>query len=325
MIRYIRVSIGTAALLGLTKIKMLAKPTTAYLMTYYPGKCLGNCGFCTQARTSRTESEYLSRIVWPKYPFSKVLNSLERSSGFKRICIQVLIYPNYVDETLEIVRQIKSRVSIPISVSIYPRSISDLFKLKKAGVERIGIGIDAATKSLFEQVKLPFSWNKTLDLIYEALRIFGRGRVSVHLIYGLGEKDIEFIDFMLKLHNKGTRIGLFTFTPMEGTQLADRKPPEQSKYRAIQLSHYLIAKYSATIENFQFDENGNLTRIIFPQDVLLKIIQSSEPFITKGCPNCNRPFYNEPPRGPLYNYPTLDMAEKNLTLIIRQLKEYILQ
>ncbi len=28
-----------------------------------------------------------------------------------------------------------------------------------------------------------------------------------------------------------------------------------------------------------------------------------EPFRTSGCPDCNRPFYNEPPGGPLFNYP----------------------
>jgi len=30
---------------------------------------------------------------------------------------------------------------------------------------------------------------------------------------------------------------------------------------------------------------------------------TGEPFRTSGCPDCNRPFYNERPSGPLYNYP----------------------
>jgi len=25
--------------------------------------------------------------------------------------------------------------------------------------------------------------------------------------------------------------------------------------------------------------------------------------LTSGCPNCNRPYYNEKPSGPIYNYP----------------------
>jgi biotin synthase len=28
-----------------------------------------------------------------------------------------------------------------------------------------------------------------------------------------------------------------------------------------------------------------------------------ESFMTRGCPDCNRPYYNERPGGPMYNYP----------------------
>ena len=31
--------------------------------------------------------------------------------------------------------------------------------------------------------------------------------------------------------------------------------------------------------------------------------QTGDPFQTSGCPDCNRPFYNEQPSGPFYNYP----------------------
>ncbi|MEM2915121.1 MAG: radical SAM protein, partial [Candidatus Bathyarchaeia archaeon] len=36
---------------------------------------------------------------------------------------------------------------------------------------------------------------------------------------------------------------------------------------------------------------------------LRKIIRTGEPFKTSGCPGCNRPYYNERPGGPIYNYP----------------------
>jgi biotin synthase len=50
--KQIRVSVGTAIILGLIKGKLDAEPTTAYLMTYKAGKCTANCGFCPQARDS---------------------------------------------------------------------------------------------------------------------------------------------------------------------------------------------------------------------------------------------------------------------------------
>ena len=36
---------------------------------------------------------------------------------------------------------------------------------------------------------------------------------------------------------------------------------------------------------------------------LRETIRGGVPFVTSGCPSCNRPFYNESPSGPLYNFP----------------------
>ncbi|HDI74230.1 MAG TPA: hypothetical protein ENF57_04430 [Candidatus Korarchaeota archaeon] len=35
-----------------------------------------------------------------------------------------------------------------------------------------------------------------------------------------------------------------------------------------------------------------------------------EAFLTSGCPSCNRPFYNERPRGPIYNFPSEDLLDR---------------
>ena len=64
----IRVSIGSATILGLTKNIMDAKPTTTYLLTYRPEKCSANCGFCPQARMSKGRADMLSRVTWPPFP-----------------------------------------------------------------------------------------------------------------------------------------------------------------------------------------------------------------------------------------------------------------
>ena len=78
----IRVSSGTAIVLGLLNGKLDAEPTTAYLMTYKEGKCSANCGFCPQARASKSSAELLSRVSWPTFPTANVLaalgNGLER-------------------------------------------------------------------------------------------------------------------------------------------------------------------------------------------------------------------------------------------------------
>ena len=47
----VRVSIGSAIVLGLVKGMLDAEPTTIYLLTYIKGKCSANCAFCPQAKT----------------------------------------------------------------------------------------------------------------------------------------------------------------------------------------------------------------------------------------------------------------------------------
>jgi len=46
----IRVSVGSAIVLGLIKGRLDAEPTTVYLLTYRHEKCSANCGFCPQAK-----------------------------------------------------------------------------------------------------------------------------------------------------------------------------------------------------------------------------------------------------------------------------------
>ena len=77
----VRVSTGTAALLGLDNIKLKVKPTTAYLMTHTDDGCVGNCTFCPQARERPSSKSRLSRVLWPTYPGAAVLEALGRGLG----------------------------------------------------------------------------------------------------------------------------------------------------------------------------------------------------------------------------------------------------
>ncbi|MEM2137346.1 MAG: radical SAM protein [Candidatus Methanomethylicia archaeon] len=323
MVDFIRVSIGTASKLNLLRIKVLAEPTTAYLMSFSDGKCTANCAFCTQARDSKSSVEYLSRIVWPKFNFNDVLKAFKNSNRFKRICIQTLVYPRYIEETIEIVSKLKSITTIPISVSIHPRSRGDIEALKNAGVERIGIGVDASSKQVFASTKRPFSWDKTMNIVFEARDVFGPNKVSVHLIYGLGDSDREFLELIHKLYSLNINVGLFTFTPVEGTLMESHNKPNYSSYRGIQLAHYLIKIGLATINDFNFNHDGKLIGISINKDKLVEIVESGEPFKTSGCPNCNRPFYNESPGEILYNYPTSEMVLKDMEKIRVQLKHLL--
>jgi biotin synthase-related radical SAM superfamily protein len=296
----INVSIGTAAVLGLADVKMDAAPTTAYLML--GGRCRMACAFCAQARTSHASALNLSRITWPPFDEKEVLGHLGEAAArgdFRRICLQVTVGQGYFRRTLELVKAVRGVCDLPVDAAILPRNVNQVGALLSAGVEHIGFGLDAACERVFRRVKRG-NWERNLELIEEAARRF-LGHVAVHLIVGLGETEREMVEMIQRMHDLGVIVGLFAFTPVRGTAMQDQPPPPLDIYRRMQVAHHLITHDLAALGDFAFSAEGQL--VSFGQPDLAKVLADGVAFQTSGCPNCNRPFYNERPGGPLYNYP----------------------
>jgi biotin synthase len=314
----IRVSIGSAIVLGLLRGKLDAKPTTIYLLTWQKGKCSANCGFCPQARESKGRADLLSRVTWPTFQTKQVVDALERTvleGAINRVCIQTLNYPQVFDEVLLLVSEIKSRVAVPISVSCQPFNPEKIKELADVGVNRISIALDAATEEIFDMVKGrkiggPYRWEKQCNALQEAVIIFGEGSVSTHLIVGLGETEKEICKTIQWCADLGVYPGLFAFTPIPGTALENNPQPSLSSYRRVQVAHYLLTHRKSRLENMAFDRNSFIADYGISKEQLLRVIDSGEPFLTSGCPGCNRPYYNERPGGPLYNYPRSLLPEE---------------
>ena len=286
----LRLSYGTAAKVGIIKAKIAAEPTTAYIML--GEKCVSNCSFCAQART-RGRSDYLSRVLWIPCD-EKILSHL---TNFSRICFQVLDYPGMVDDVVDALKNVPK--DSRVSVSIVPISFEDMKHIKDAGAEGISIALDAVTEDLFKKVKGEyvgnrFRWNDVWRALEDATKIFSI--VNTHIIVGLGETDRDIYTAMVKLANMGVSVALFSYTPIVGGNA-----PELNRYRSIQLLRYLIFRGYSDIA--EFDE-GKLSVLRVPLSER-KNIERGLPFMTSGCPGCNRPFYNERPSGNLYNYPFL--------------------
>lgn len=307
----IRVSVGTAGVLGLLRLHSDVEPTTAYLMTYTPDGCSGNCAFCPQARESSSSKELLSRVVWPDFPFKTFLEKITpaaKSGKLHRICLQTINYGHFLRDTSDIVLAILSEVSVPVSVSCPPIAKKHMEHLKKIGVERIGIPLDAATPEIFSQVKGkmvagPYRWESHLKGLKDALDVFGKNKVTTHIIVGLGETERDAIEIIQSLNDMGVNSSLFAFTPIKGTRLEGLKPPATTQYRRVQLARYLIVQGSSSALSMRFDSQGRVIDFGISEDEVDRFGSLGAPFMTAGCSGCNRPFYTESPKGPIYNYP----------------------
>ncbi len=323
----IRVSIGSAIVLGLLEGKLDAAPTTIYLMTHRVGKCTANCRFCPQARNSKSKAELLSRVSWPAFPTIGILEKLKRiaeKGKVMRVCIQALNYSDVLVHLEALIKQIKQHTVIPISVSCQPLTVKNMRRLAMAGAERIGIALDAATEKLFTEIKGngaggPYTWKSQLSQLRQAVKIFGKGKVSTHIIIGLGETENEALSAMQRCVDMDVFPALFAFTPVRGTALEKKTQPTIRSYRRIQLARYLIINEYSRYEDMLFDDTGRLIEYGFRKEDINRIVESGKPFLTSGCPNCNRPFYNEKPSGPIYNYPRR-LNHEEIESIKKQLK-----
>ncbi len=301
----VRISYGTAVKMGLKRGKLMAEPTTAYIML--GERCNSNCSFCTQRRDSPREG-FLSRVLWLPYD-SSVLQSIR---GFSRICFQTLDYPDVVEDLLKI---LPSLPRIPVSVSIVPISREDMLRLKEGGVEILSIALDAANPEIFKRVKGEgvgnrFTWENHWKALLDAREIFGKA--NTHLIVGLGESDEDLYSTMVRAYDEDIFVALFSYTPV-----LHGEPPSLGRYRAIQLMRFLISKGYRDFAHF--DSHGKVESILIPKEEEEEV-RRGIPFLTSGCPGCNRPFYNERPGKEVYNYPGMPVDGLSR---IKESEEYV--
>jgi biotin synthase len=109
------------------------------------------------------------------------------------------------------------------------------------------------------------------------------------------------IDMLVNCRKIGIGVGLFAFTPVRGTEMVNSLSPDIGQYRRVQLAHFLLRSgYQESVFSYT---QGRLTAVDIPMEILSKNFTVGDAFRASGCPDCNRPYYNERPGGIMYNYP----------------------
>ncbi len=296
---------------------MDSKPYTAYFLQYYERGCLARCSFCPQSKTNSWDKNYLSRIKWPVVDLNEIISRLtERRKLFKRACIQGVIKPWFHSELVEIARRLNT-TGLPVSIAsnIVPRNT--LVEYHRYS-DSFGIGLDAASPRIHRETMRPGTWDSYWRFIEEAVKVYGKGNVYIHLIVGLGETWRELVETITKIYGVGAKIALFAFTPVRKTVMEDQKPPTMKYYRFAQVYSYLLDKGYRPEQILEWKNNEpKIKRGPWINENLLQALKTS------GCPHCNRPYYNEPPGKILYNYPDDKLLEKHKGILWSQISELI--
>jgi len=273
--------------------------TTAYFLL--GKKCSGKCAFCIQSSNSiSNDSSKLSRISWPELhiPLDKIISIVNNVIEFQRICIQATKCLSKSDRsTIKDITHISNK---PISLSMVPKDIKEAENLLSLpNVDFLNLSLDSASTDHFKDIK-----GENPNAFWEKLSLFSSHfpkKIRTHIIIGMGESDRDLIDTMFKLKRLNIIPSLFAFFPLKGTPMQHLDQSPRNRYRVFQLIRELIFFQNISKDLFHIDGN-RLTGIDIEISDIRKIASSGEIFMTRGCPGCNRPYYNERPSQIPYNF-----------------------
>lgn len=294
MLEKIRVSYGAAVTLGLMRGRVDAEPTTLYIL-YKSGACRGRCAFCPQSAGDKAR---VSRVEWPEFALEDVVEKARACSKLERICVQCTDEPAVRRGLPALLRSLKP-VTLPISVSTPPLTERALRGAKEAGASVVTIPLDCADSGAMERIK-GRSREQVMGGLRVALEVFGRGNVGTHIIVGLGETEEQVVVALEELAGMGVVPSLFAFTPVRGTPMERAGQPDLASYRRLQVARRIIVE-EGIAGCFEFGLGGRIKGIRGVD--LAALLKRGGVFTVRGCPGCNRPFYNERASGPFYNYP----------------------
>jgi biotin synthase-related radical SAM superfamily protein len=304
----IGVSSGTASVLGLVRARLMEKPTTAHVL--FGEDCLRNCSFCAQARGSKSAPNHLSRVTWPRFSWDRLKGPLASAISarvLKRVCVQTVECPNSQGPVLAFLRQVRAMSpSVLLSVAVTPVSVARVELFFAAGATNVGLPLDAASAEIYAKVKggsFEGAW-----AVLEKAAARWPGRISTHLIVGLGETEEDAVRFLVRAQSAGVTVGLFAFTPVRGTAMEKMSPPDVGHYRRVQLAAYFL-KRGGDAGKIEVND-GKIVSIDLDRPGLREEILSGKPFETSGCLYCNRPYYTERPGQVMMNYPRVLTANE---------------
>ena len=315
---YIQTSLAASLTLGFQSgsFHRNAKLKGLNLLLHYEEGCLGKCHFCGLSRSRRQgpREKTFIRVDWPLYSLEDIIQRTKGKDQLHRVCISMITHPKALENTLYVIKRLRDETDLYISVLISPTLIhqeDSLIAMEKAGADRVGVAIDAATPQLFDQLRGkgvggPHQWGHYWKVVQMATSVFGRFYVGIHLIVGLGETEKEMVEAIQKGQDMGAHTHLFSFFPEKGSPMEEHPPPSLGQYRRIQLARWIINEGLGSTNQMKFNGNGGL--IDFGIDIE-PLVQIGEPFMTSGCPGrdgkvaCNRPYGNERPSGPIRNFP----------------------
>lgn len=180
---------------------------------------------------------------------------------------------------------------IPVSLSMRILSFSQAQHFMDLGVDRLGFSVDVIDPQAYTTIR-GGNMERDLMLLFQLAKTFP-GKLTTHLIIGLGETQSQTLKLMQQMIDHEITIGLFAFTPMQGTALSHLPPPSLTKYRQIQWAYNEMKARRLREETVVYQSDGSiLSPVLNPDESKI----GKKAFHTCGCAHCSRLYYNDRPQ-----------------------------
>lgn len=324
---YVRISIAAAMVLGLETGRFYRDGATRCinLLQSYPEGCWANCTYCGLARErpGAAEDNSFIRVGWPLYETDLVAEKIaENAARIGRVCIAQVHDKRANPDMVEMTRRVRARSQVPISALASANLLDEewLHRFQDAGAGIIGLGLDAASKEVFDRTRGrdargPHTWDYHWKIVELAREMYGAMNVNCHVVVGLGETDIELVELFYRLKSMEVAAYLFSFNPEPGTAMEDTPRAPLHRWRRIQLVKHMIEERGLPRERIGFNSSGFLSHLDSDRSEVENVIAIGTPFMTDGCPDeegevaCNRPYGSYKPGEEFRDYPFLPILD----------------
>jgi biotin synthase-related radical SAM superfamily protein len=147
---------------------------------------------------------------------------------------------------------------LAVGVEPYVRGSEDISRLKRAGAHEIKINIQSPVQDILDRICPGWSLERQYELLEEAVRVFGPGKVTTNIIIGLGETDGDVEGALERLAAMGVvpsvravRLNDLNRPHLDGALGHQVLPVTPERHLALaRILQRVLAAYGLSVESF---------------------------------------------------------------------------
>jgi biotin synthase-related radical SAM superfamily protein len=209
-------------------------------------QCMYDCKFCSVPKF-QGKIKTLDQVL-------AIVENAKKSGKLKTIAFTsgVASTPeNEIDRVVEYVQAV-AKYHVPIGVAVYPTQDSSQ-RLKDAGVTEVKYNVETMDREIFEQVcsgRKGHSLDFILDSLRDAVKVFGKNRVSSNIIIGLGETDEcvkKGVEYLAKIGVIAV-LRPITISPYRKGEITATRPSAERLLKLTKMTRDILKKYDLHVE-----------------------------------------------------------------------------